>query len=93
MHKSSNVLPHYFAFCLSKADRDTTQWNNEKETDMQREIDDLFSLGKQVIGQNVLSILQGSSYFDFNQQHNPAKNRCKFYYLSSIGCDFKEGKY
>lgn len=91
--ESSNVLPHYFAFCLSKADRDTTQWNNEKETDMQREIDNLFSLGKQVIGQNVLSILQGSSYFDFKQQHNPAKNRCKFYYLSSIGRDFKEGKY
>jgi hypothetical protein len=79
-------LPHYLAFCLAKADQENL-WNNEKPQK------DPSILAKEIMGENLWGLLKSSYYFDLMHSNDPKRNRCKFYFLSSIGRYYEEGQY
>lgn len=90
--KSYSSLP-YLAFCLSKTDQYDSIWKCDGQPDIQPDMNEIFSLVRRVIGETAFSILQGSCLLDLRRQYEPTKNRCNFYYLSSLGRFFEKGEY
>jgi GTPase SAR1 family protein len=70
-----DLLPQYFAFCITKID----------EGDFWQEAENPIDWVKKIVGNEFFELLRNFCYFDLKQENNYRKNRCKFYGVSSIG--------
>ena len=91
-NQGNQKVPHYLAFCLSKADKHDDYWNLDNDQGTNENLKRLSSLIQKTIGQATFESLQGDFYLNHKKPNNPNQTHCRFYYLSAIGRYFDKGK-